>query len=276
VNNLEYFTPQSVEEALELLAEHSPAIMVMAGGTIAMPLINEGISFPEKVLGLKQAGLNYVGSDNGTVKIGSAATLSQVQSDCGIPILEQAARSIGGWAIQNMGTAGGNLFAPPPAGDLAAALLVLDAELVLRSAKGERSLPLESFYTGFLATTLEPEELVAEIRVPKPAGKTAFNKTARKGANTPAVVTAAFHLVFEGGKVDSARVALNAVGPYPMRMHQCEAVLEGSALNAETISKVAETAAKECQPFTDAIASDWYRRRMVDVTVRRTLAGIKG
>jgi CO/xanthine dehydrogenase FAD-binding subunit len=210
------------------------------------------------------------------VKIGSAATLSQVQSDCGIAILEQAARSIGGWAIQNMGTAGGNLFAPPPAGDLAAALLALDAELVIRSVKGERSLPLESFYTGFLTTALEPDELVAEIRVPRPAGKTGFNKTARKGANTPAVVTGAVHLVFKGENVDSARVALNAVGPHPIRMHQCEAVLEGSALNADTISAAAETAAKECRPFTDAIASDWYRRKMVEVTVRRILDGIKG
>ena len=276
MNNFEYFTPKSVEEALNLLADHSPAVMVMSGGTIAMPLINEGISFPEKVLGLKQAGLNYVGGDNGTVKIGSVATLSQMQSQSGIPILAQAARSIGGWAIQNMGTAGGNLFAPPPAGDLATAFLVLDAVLVIRSKKGERRLPLEGFYSGFLTTALEPEELVTEIRVPKPAGKAAFYKAARKGANTPAVVTAAVHLVFDGDKVNSARVALNAVGPHPMRMHQCEVVLEGSALDAETIGAAAETAAEECQPFTDAIASDWYRRKMADVAVRRTLAGIKG
>jgi len=276
VNNMEYFTPQSIEEALRLLAEHSPAIMVMSGGTIVMPLINEGISFPEKVLGIKQAGLNYVQGENGTLKIGVAATLSQVKRDCGIAILEQAAGSIGGWAIQNMGTAGGNLFAPPPAGDLAAALLALDAELVIRSLKGQRSLPLESFYRGFLTTALEPDELVSEIRVPKPAGKTAFNKLARKGANTPAVVTAAVHLVFEGLKVSTARVALNAIGPHPMRMFKCEAVLEGSALETDTISAAAEAAANDCEPFTDAIASDWYRRRMVGVIVARTLAGITG
>ena len=276
MNNLEYYTPQSVEEALKLLADHSPSIIVLAGGTITMPLINEGISFPEKVLGLKQAGLNYVNSDNGTVKIGSAATLSQVQSGSGIAILEQAARSIGGWAIQNMATAGGNLFAPPPAGDLAAALLALDAELVICSARGERSLQLENLYSGFLTTVLEPDELVTEIRVPKPAGKTIFSKFARKGANTPAVVTVAAHLVFKGDQVDSACVALNAVGPYPMRANKCETVLEGSVLDADKIGAAAEAAANECEPFTDSIASDWYRRKMVDVTIRRALAGIKG
>ena len=105
-----YFLPQSLDEAVGLLAEHGPSLLVMAGGTIAMPLINEGISMPEQVMGLRRAGLNYVKSSNGALKIGATATLTQMLTQTHIPLLGQAAHHVGGWAIRNMGTVGGNLL----------------------------------------------------------------------------------------------------------------------------------------------------------------------
>jgi CO/xanthine dehydrogenase FAD-binding subunit len=136
-----YFLPQSLTEATGLLAEHGPSLLVMAGGTIAMPLINEGISMPEKVMGLRQAGLNYIQRNNGTVAIGATTTLSQILDLEAIPLLQTAADHAGGWSIRNMGTIGGNIFAPPPAGDVAVALLALDAQVKLVSQKGERPSP---------------------------------------------------------------------------------------------------------------------------------------
>lgn len=271
-----YYLPQSVDEAISLLAEHGPTLLVMAGGTIAMPLINEGISLPEKVMGLRRAGLNYVNRSNGVVEIGATTTLSQMLTQEEMPLLQQAAHHIGGWAIRNMGTVGGNLFAPPPSGDFAVALLALDAQLKLVSKDGERVLPLTEFYTGFMTTALGPGELVTEILVPVPRGKTTYIKYGRRHANTPAVVTLAANLVLDGKKVVDARLALNGVGPHPLRATKAEAALIGSTLDSTAIAAAAITAAEECEPFTDAVASEWYRRKMVDVYVRRALTQIAG
>ncbi len=135
-----YFRPKSLAEALGLLDEHSPAMLVMAGGTLAMPLINKGVSRPAKVMGLRQAGLDYVRQVDGGVHIGAAAPLSRVRTNSSIPLLAEAVKNVAGWAVQNMGTAGGNLFAPPPAGDLAVALLALDAQVKVASPQPGRAL----------------------------------------------------------------------------------------------------------------------------------------
>jgi CO/xanthine dehydrogenase FAD-binding subunit len=269
-----YFQPQSVAEALALLAEHGPGLLVMAGGTLAMPLINEGISQPEKVMGLRRAGLSGLSRSNGTVTIGATTTLSQLAAQREIPMLAEAAQNVGGWAIRNMGTAGGNLFAPPPSGDLAVALLALDARVKLAGQSGERLIPLSDFYTGFMLNALAPGELLVEIQVPVPQGKTAYLKYGRRHANTPAVVTVAAHLELDGRVVKAASLALNAVGPHPFRARRAEAVLAGAPLDGETIAAAAQATAEEAEPFTDAIASEWYRRKMLPVFVRRALEQI--
>ena len=269
-----YFLPRSLDEALGLLAEHGPTLLIMAGGTLAMPLINEGISMPEKVLGLRQAGLNYVRSANSHVAIGATTTLTQMLKLETIPLLQQAAQHVGAWAIRNLGTVGGNLFAPPPAGDFAVALLALDAKVKLAGSTGQRILPLNEFYTGFMTTALQAGEIVAEIQVSVPQGRTAYLKYGRKHANTPSIVTVAAHLTLEGQTVKDARLALNGVGPHPIRARQAEAALVGSTLNEKSIAKAATAAAAESQPFTDPIASEWYRRKMVEVYVRRALAQV--
>lgn len=271
----EYFLPTSLQQALDLLAEHGSELLVMAGGTIAMPLINDGISMPGKVMGLRHAGLNTIATADGVVRFGATTTLTQMAQQNTVPLLKEAVSHIGGWQIRNMGTIGGNLFAPPPAGDLAVALLALDAGLKLVSARGERFVPLSDFYTGFMATDLAEGELVTEVRVPLPQGRTSYVKYGRKHANTPAIVTVAAHVTTAAdGKVTDARIALNAVGPHPMRARRAEQSLMGAPLNAAAITEAAQAATAECEPFTDAIATDWYRRRMVSVFVRRALESI--
>jgi len=272
----DYFLPQSLDEATRLLAEHDVSLLVMAGGTIAMPLINEGISIPEKVMGLRRAGLNYVRRSNGRLEIGATTTLTEVLGLGTIPLLQQAARNVGSWTIRNMGTVGGNFFAPPPAGDLAVALLALDAQLKLVSQNGQRIIPVAEFYTGFMTNALQPGELLAEIQVPIPKGRTAYIKYGRKHANTPAVVTVAAHVVLDGERVQVARIALNAAGSHPIRATNAEAALVGSTLDESAVAAAAAAAAAECEPFTDALASEWYRRKMVGVYVGRTLAQIAG
>lgn len=241
-----------------------------------MPLINEGISMPEKVLSLRKAGLNTIQRKNGGISIGSTTTLTQMVNQTEVPVLQEAAQAIGGWAIRNMGTVGGNLFAPPPAGDFAVALLALDASLTLVSKHGKRTVALEDFYTGFLITDLRESEIVEQIQLPLPKGKTAYTKFGRRHANTPAVVTVAANILLEGAIVKEARLALNAVGPYPFRAKRAEAALVGSKLDPDAIVAASKLAVEEAQPFTDAVASEWYRRKMVGVIVHRTLDKIAG
>jgi CO/xanthine dehydrogenase FAD-binding subunit len=272
----EYFLPKSLAEAVGLLAEHGPSLLVMAGGTLAMPLINEGISLPEKVMGLRQAGLAFTRRENGALIIGATTTLTQTQGLADLPLLAQAARHAGGWSICNMGTIGGNIFAPPPAGDVAVALLALEARVKLTSQNGDRTLPLADFYTGFMTHALEPHELLTEIQVSLPAGKTVYLKHGRRQAVTPAVVTVAAHIVEARGKVTQARLALNGVGPHPFRPKNAEAALVGSTLSPESIAAAAQATSEACDPFSDAIASEWYRRRMAGTIVKRALSQLAG
>ena len=272
----EYLVPRSLPEAIALLARHGPELLVMAGGTVAMPLINEGISLPERVMSLRNAGLDGIDQRGDVLAIGAAATLTQLLAQDGVPLLREAARNTASWSIRNMGTVGGNLFTPPPGGDVAVALLALDARVRLAGAHGERVLPLADFYTGFMTNALAADELLVEIDVPTAAHETVFIKFGRKHANTPAVVTVAIALQRRDGRISAARIALGAAGPHPIRVAAAEAALVGSALESGVIEQVADAAARECRPFTDAIATEWYRRRMVGVFVRRALEQIVG
>ena len=266
-----YLLPRSLPEALGLLAHHGPDLLVMAGGTVAMPLINEGISLPEAVMGLRLAGLDRIVRTGDVLHIGATATLTQLLDQDAVPMLREAARNTASWAIRNMGTVGGNLFTPPPGGDVAVALLALDARVTLASTSGQRSLPLDGFLTGFMSNELAADELLVEIEVPVRSEPTAYLKLGRRHANTPAVVTVAARLEWGDGRVADARIALGAVGPHPIRAREAERRLVGTGLDAEAIAAASDAAAEECEPFTDGIATDWYRRRMVRLFVGRAL-----
>jgi aerobic carbon-monoxide dehydrogenase medium subunit len=270
----EYFMPRSLPEAIALLEQHGPELLVIAGGTVAVPLINDGISLPERVMTLRHAGLDRIVRRGDVLAIGAAATLTQLLDQAHVPMLSEAAAHTASWSIRNMGTVGGNLFTPPPGGDVAVALLALDAHVRLAGPHGERVLPLADFYTGFMSNALAADELLVEIAVPVAGRDTAFIKFGRKHANTPAVVTVAVALQRRDGRVEAARVALGAAGPHPIRARAAEAALVGSRLEATVIDRAAEAAARGCEPFTDALATEWYRRRMVGVFVRRALQGL--
>lgn len=269
-----YHLPASVPEALGLLGAHGPELLVIAGGTLAMPLVNEGISLPRQVMGLRRAGLDRFERVGDELRLGATATLTALVEQADVPLLRAAARRTASWSVRNMATVGGNLFTPPPGGDVATALLALDATVVATGPHGGRSIPLASFWTGFMTSDLRADELVTSIVVPVAARPSAFVKFGRKQANTPAVVTVVVTAGLDGGVVRGARLALGAAGPHPMRMTRAEQALEGRALDEAAISAAADIAAEDSDPATDAVASDWYRRRMVGVFVRRALADL--
>lgn len=271
----EYYRPSSLEEATSMLAGEAHGSLILAGGTLVMPLINDGISMPEKVLGLKTAGLDYIEENETHLIIGATTTLSKIANQNYIPMLADAALGVGGWAIRNMATVGGNFFAPPPGGDFATALLALDAELVLVGKHGERKFPVKEFFTGFMTNVLQAGEIIKEIQVEIPRGKAVFNKFGRRHANTPSIVSLAANFEFESDKISKSRIALNAVGPYPFRAEKTEEFLVGKILNSETIQEAGVIAASESTPFTDPIATEWYRRKMIPVMLTRMLDKIR-
>jgi len=270
----EYLVPRSLPEAIGLLERHGSELLVMAGGTVAMPLINEGISLPERVMSLRGAGLDRIERRADDLAIGAAATLSALLAQDALPLLAQAAAHTASWPIRNLATVGGNLFTPPPGGDVGVALLALDARVRLAGPGGERSLALADFFTGFMASALAPDELLVEIVVPLVARETAFIKLGRKQANTPAVVTVAIALERVAGRVADARIALGAAGPHPIRIRAAEAAIDGTGLEPADIERAAAAAVAGSRPFTDGVATEWYRRRMVGVIVRRALESI--
>ena len=272
----DYHLPTSVPEALDLLAGHGPELLVIAGGTVAMPLINEGISLPREVMGLRRAGLDRIERVGDELHLGATATLTSLTLQPDIPLLARAAERTGAWAVRNMATVGGNLFTPPPGGDVATALLALEARVVVTGPGRQREVPLAAFWTGFMTTDLAADELVTSIVVPVDAGRTAFVKFGRRAANTPAVVTVAVRATFDGGTVTSARIALGAAGPHPLRLTRAEAAITGTVLDEAAITTAASLAAEDADPDDDAVATAWYRRRMVGVFVQRALRQLAG
>lgn len=272
-----YFLPASVPEALGLLGQHGPDLLVIAGGTVAMPLINEGISLPRQVMGLRRAGLDGLARGGDELHIGATVTLTRLAEQRDVPLLAEAARRTASWAVRNMGTVGGNLFTPPPGGDVATALLALDARVTVTGPAGAREIGLADLWTGFLTTSLAPDELVTSlaVRTDVPGERTAFVKFGRKAVNTPAVVTVAARATFEAGRATDVRIALGAAAQHPVRLARSEAAVAGTALDDTALDAAAALAAEDADPVTDAVASDWYRRRMVGVFVRRALASLR-
>lgn len=285
-----FFAPESVDGALDVLNEYGSEALILAGGTMVMPLINEALTSPRVVLSLQRTGLNKwhvneppTGGTTGKLangylqaEIGAGVTLARISEIQELPMLATACRQIGSWAIRNMATVGGNLFAPPPAGDAAVALLALDAQLVVQSKSGERKIALDQLYTNLLQTNLKPNELVTRIEVPRLRGKTAWLKYARREKNAPSIVSVAARIVTDPeGIITEARIALGGANDFPMRSKTAEAALTGRGLNAASIADAASAAMSQAKPFSDALASEWYRKKMVGVYVRRALEGIK-
>jgi CO/xanthine dehydrogenase FAD-binding subunit len=270
----DFFIPRSVDEAVGLLREHGDELVVMGGGTIVMSMVNDGLLFPRRAMSLRHAGLDAIQAAGAVLTIGAATTLANIAALDSPSMLAQAAAAVGGPAVRTMATIGGNLFAPPPAGDVATALLALDAEVELAGAQGHRRIALDQFFDGPGQTACAPGELVAALHVPLSNGRATYMRYGRRQANTPAVVAVAARIALDGDEVGEARIALCAAGPHPLRARQAEAALAGRTLDAASIGAAAEAAMGECDPPTDALASAWYRKKMIGVFVRRALESV--
>jgi xanthine dehydrogenase FAD-binding subunit len=279
VKDVEFLAPSTLQEALDLLADCGERAKVVAGGTDAVVELHRHAEAPEYLLYLgKIPGLSYVREDSGGLKIGALTTITDlaesplVQRKCSV--LAQAAGKIGGPAIRNVATVGGNLAKASPAADSAVALSALDAELKLASQRGERIIPLSEFAIGPGKTALAKDELLIEINVPPRAEGSSgcFLKFGQREAMFIAMVNTAVDLSLDGEVCQEARIALGAVAPTVIRARKTEDLLRGKRLDQTTILAAAEMVAGEISPIGDGRATAWYRSELSQILVRRAIS----
>ena len=272
----QFYSAKSISDALYFLSEKGDRTRIIAGGTDLIPRLRQGNTRPDFVLNVLEIGnLNGVTEENQKVRIGSTTTHTQMaesgplQQRC--PVLVQAAASIGGPLIRNRGTIGGNLANASPAADLAPALLAMDAEVVLMSEKGTRVVALRDFFLGPGKTLLNPDELLAEISIPWPRGKSVFLKLGRRQAMSLSIVNVAVSLEMEGRNCRAATIAMGSVAPTPIRCPGAEDLLRDEEIDRELIFRCAKEAMAVSTPVDDQRAKAWYRMEAGEVLLRRAL-----
>ena len=260
----------SGEAAAALSSDRSARYL--GGGTLVMRALNEGDVSISTVVRATDSNLTRLDVSGARVVIGAGVTFARILAERDLAFLHAPARSIGGPAVRNMGTVGGNLFAQNPYGDFTVALLALDATVSMQGGLGARDMPVEEFLQS---RERQSGALVLSVSCQRPSSADAFRyrKIARIKPKGGSVITLAAHLPMSGGRITGARIALGSMGPLQMRARAAERVLEGRSLDAATIGTAAAAAAEGTSPADNALGSAWYRREIVGVHLRRLLSG---
>jgi aerobic carbon-monoxide dehydrogenase medium subunit len=275
----EYAAPTSIEEVLSLLGEHGDEAKVLAGGQSLIPLMKLRLARPALLIDLGRVpGLDYVEEGEGGLRIG-AMTRNRTLVDSEVlaaryPTMAATAPLISDPIIRNLGTIGGSLAHADPAGDWGSTLLALRGEVVARRAGGgERTIPVSELFAGTFTTTLAPEELLTEVRVPRPAARAGgtYLKLERKVGDF-ATAAAALALELDDGRIGRAGIGLTAVGSENLAAREAEEALAGAAPGSEAFAEAGRLAAAAADPFDDVRGSADYKREVVRVFVERGLA----
>jgi CO/xanthine dehydrogenase FAD-binding subunit len=279
-----FYAPETVEQALQALANATERPIVLAGGTDLWPQWTGGLTpRPERVLSLHRLReLRLIELlEEGVLRIGAACTHGDlvrselVRQAC--PAVAEAAATIGAVQIQNRGTVGGNLINGSPAADLPPPLAAAGAEVELASVDGPRCVALDHFYTGYRALDRRPDELLLAVRVPAlPAGALErFSKVGTRRAQAISKVVGACRLQLADGVVARAGIAFGSVAPTVVRLHALEQWLVGRTPDAQTAEQAETRAAAEVQPIDDLRSSAEYRRYVVGRLVRRWIETVR-
>jgi len=276
-----YQRPASLDEALRILASDGGA-KVLAGGQSLLPLLKLRIASAETLVDIGRiAELKGVRQlPDGRLAVGALTTYRELAESPArhYGVLRDALPGIGDVQVRNRGTIGGAIAHADPASDMPACLLALDAELVARSAGGERTLPIDGFFEGSFATGLEPGEILTEIRLPGPrddAGS-AYASLEQSASGYALVGVAAVIFVGEGRRIAGANVALTGVGDHAYRARAVEAALAGSDGSAGAIEAAAGHATDGVDVAGDIHADRAYRTAMAAVYTRRAIEAALG
>jgi len=260
----EFHRADTADAALALLAEHGEGAKLLAGGHSLLPMMKLRLLTPTVLVGLGRIReLSYIRLEGEHLAVGALTrhqdlvTSSLVREQ--VPLLAHVAGLVGDLQVRHRGTIGGSLVHADPAADLPAAVLALDATLVIRGARGSREVPATEFFTGFLQSVVGPEEMLIEVRVPRlPGVGWAYEKFTRR-ANDWAIVAVA---------TVSGRVALANMAATPIRASAAEQALSAGS----STDDAALIADQDSQPTEDMHADPAYRRHLARVLTGRALS----
>ena len=270
----EYAAPKTLDEAVKLAGSGAK---VLAGGMSLIPMMKLRLAAPEQLVDLGRIkDLNYIREEGGALHIGATTTHYSVESSALVrakcPLLSAAAAAIGDVQVRNMGTMGGSVAHADPAADYPAALQALEANIVIRGAKGERTVSAADFFLDSFTTALEAGEIIREVVVPvEEAGTgTSYQKMAHPASGF-AIVGIAARVRRTGGKVTFARIGVTGLSNIGYRAAAAAKALVGSAGSPEDIAKAAALVTEGADANADLHASADYRKHLAVVHAGRAL-----
>jgi carbon-monoxide dehydrogenase medium subunit len=275
----ELLEPRNLTETCSLLAEYKEKAKIIAGGQGLLPLLKHRQIAPKYLINIKNlSGLEYIIDGRSNLRIGALTTNRAIEASALIrqrhPMLADLERMVGDVQTRNWGTLVGNLCAATPTSDPAPALIALGATIKALSIRGERTIPLEEFFIGYLMTALEPDEIVIEIQVPgsPPHTGEAYHKERVRRIDSPiASVAAVVRLERGSQRVTDARIVLQSVCPAPVRAIEAENFVVGKKVEDKLIGEVAVLAEKAACPISDVYGSVEYKKEMVRVITKQVV-----
>jgi aerobic carbon-monoxide dehydrogenase medium subunit len=273
---LEYVAPETIDEALGVLAEHRDEAKVLAGGQSLVPLLNYRLARPRVVVDVNGLPLAGVAVTAERLTLGALTRHATLQESDEIaracPVLREAAALIGNVRVQTLGTIGGSLAHGDPAAELPMVMVALDARIGIAARAGRRTVAAREFFTGYLTTALAPDELLTDIEIPTTRDMGwAVEEISRRAGDFAIVAVTALIRLDGRGRVDDARLAFAGVGPAPVRVPAAEDLLRGAEPTAERVGQAADAARAALAPESDAFVSGAYRRLLAGVLARRSL-----
>ena len=284
--SFEYHVAKDIAHAIQLLASSGGEAKVLAGGQSLIPLMKFRLAQPVALVDINRiAGLGGI-RENGELQIGALIREADLEKNPIIrqryPIITDTAAVIADPLVRNMATIGGNLAHADPANDHPATMLALRASVVAQGSKGERVIPIDDFFLDTFTTALRPDEILIEIRIPKPAARSggAYLKLERKVGDFAIVGVAAMVRLDESGKIAAASIGLTNVGLTAIRARNAEETLRGQAPDDKVLAAAGAAAASAAQPVSDLRGPADYKRDVVRVltlrAIRKAVARAKG
>jgi carbon-monoxide dehydrogenase medium subunit len=276
--NFDYESPRTLSEALDLLSSREDA-KILAGGHSLLPSMKLRLAQPSLLVDIGRVnGLSYIRESGNLIAIGATTTHAEIAASRLLhessPLLALAAAQIGDTQVRNRGTIGGSLAQAHPAADYPAAVVALDAELVAHNRSGERTIAATKLFTGMFSTSLQHDEIVTEIRVPKTAGERVAYKKHHHPASGFAVVGVAVRLKMSGSTIENAAIGITGVSENAYRATAVENALRGNGISA--ITDAASRVIGVIEVLGDYYASADYRAHLAQVLTRRTLMEAAG
>jgi aerobic carbon-monoxide dehydrogenase medium subunit len=277
----DYVAPASVEEALQVLAQHGDDAKIMAGGQSLLPVLRMRLNAPEVVIDLGRIdSLRGVRDDGDAIVIGALTTHHEVMNDALVRehalLIAKATTEVADPQIRHRGTFGGALAHADPAGDLGAPALAMGAEFVIAGSGGTRTVAADDFFVDLFETAIGEDEILTEIRIPKHTGWGAHVEKFVRVAHQWPIVAVAATVKADGGTITEARVGLTNMGSTALRARGVEEALAGAAATEDGVRAAADRAAEGTDPPSDLNGSAEYRQHLAKVLTRRAVVAAAG